>query len=64
MEKSLIVLPGLEGNHPTALTPLQEFLVPYVPGLIVCWWIVWIATLVYLIARHLLPTLTEHTNHS
>jgi hypothetical protein len=53
MSEPIIIIKGLEGNAPTHLVPAQEFLASYLPLLIHGWWIVFFATLTYLIAWQL-----------
>lgn len=50
---ALIVLQGLEGNAPTALTTLQTVLYPYVPLLERMWWIAWIGILAYMTINYI-----------
>lgn len=40
-EKELLVIKELAGHPPVTLTPLQEFLLPYVDFITLFWWAVW-----------------------
>jgi hypothetical protein len=42
--KNIIVLQGLEGNHPTHLKGIQTFLAPHADLLVMMWWVVWTLT--------------------
>ena len=46
-----IVLRGEQGSHPATLTPSQEFLLPYSGMLTTFWWVLWVATLIYVVSR-------------
>jgi hypothetical protein len=48
-QEQLIVMPGLEGNEPAALTPLQEAFVPFVPTIIDLWWTMWFTTIIFVV---------------
>ena len=52
-------LHGLEGNPPTSLNPLQKLIAPYVPLIIKFYWIVWFATLFYLLTKYFLMPLLK-----
>lgn len=49
----LIVLEGLEGNSSVDLFPMQEWLYVYTPLIENIWWVLWSATLAYVIINHL-----------
>lgn len=51
-EKTYIVIPGLEGNDPAALTPLQQAIQPYTLGFEAFYWALWGATLLYVASRY------------
>jgi hypothetical protein len=44
---------SLQGS-PIQLTPMQEFMQPHLGGLEFFWWGVWIAVLVFLVARFIM----------
>jgi len=52
-EKELIVLQGLEGNQPTQLYGLQVYLEPHLDSMIFAWWMVMLATVVYLLGTYM-----------
>lgn len=61
----LIVLRGLEGNSPTTLNAMQEFLLPYLTLLQRAWWILWIATLIYVTVNGVIvPILADRKRKS
>jgi|GEM_PF-1797325 hypothetical protein len=58
----LIVLTGLEGNPPVTLTPLQQFMEPYLPAATFFYWVLWCGILYYLVFTYLLePTFRRST---
>jgi len=54
---TLIVLNGLNGNPPDALTPLQSSIQPYALAISVVYWILWIGILYYLLTTYLIVPL-------
>jgi hypothetical protein len=59
-ELPIIVVRRLEGNDPTSLNALQEFLVPHLGVISLAWWGVWFLTLGYLCYVYLItPFLTS-----
>lgn len=61
-EKTFIVIPGLEGNDPAALTPLQQAIQPYALGFEAFYWALWGATLLYVASRYVVvPFLKQMT---
>lgn len=50
-EKKLIILERLEGNEPTHLKGMQEWLAPHTDVLIMFWWVVWVTTLLIVVFR-------------
>lgn len=51
-EKNFIVIPGLEGNDPASLTPLQQAIQPYALGFEAFYWALWGVTLLYVAGRY------------
>ncbi len=58
-ELPLIMLPGLEGHDPASLTPLQSALLPYVPGIELVLWALWVGTLAFVLLRHVVIPLVR-----
>jgi hypothetical protein len=54
VEQQLIVIPGLEGNEPTVLTPLQEAFVPFIPLITDLWWTMWFTTIIFIVTQFVL----------
>jgi len=50
-EQQFIVLKGLEGNAPTHLSAVQQFLVPYMDVLTLFWIAVWGMTAIFLLVQ-------------
>ena len=50
----IIAVEGLEGNDPTSYTPLQEAMIPFIPDIMLFWWVCWVTTLIFVVSRHIL----------
>ena len=55
----LIVIPGLEGNEPAALTELQAILLPFMSSIEMALWALWVGTLAFLFVRYVLIPLVK-----
>jgi hypothetical protein len=56
-ETNTIILYAYRGNDPTALTPLQEIMLPYLPVFEALLWSVWVGTLFFVITKHIIMPL-------
>ena len=62
-EKTQIVLTALEGNDATHLKGMQVYLAPHIDTLIFMWWMVMMATVVYLVGTYIVIPLINNAKH-